>query len=231
MTSHSYPLEFDVELGTLAISATLLSSSTHRRVLVEEPISPRPSDSTPPSETVSYTVLSSSYPTWPPDSTLSASPSPPRAPFPAQEHPPPPFTEVPLTASGLTQRQTSYLGGEASPQGSDLMATDNEEDPPFMPPPAYAPTVDTGPEYTRINENPETLARYLFRNGFFFPFFWILGASILISNLNPIPRPGDLASDVKTEAEYAQELGIIRATELKWAWRSLSRSGGREDLS
>jgi len=90
---------------------------------------------------------------------------------------------------------------------------------PSAAPPAYIATaVDEVPAYSRVNKNPETLARYLFKHGFYFPPFWLLGASILVTNLNPIPHAEDL---VKTEAEYAEELEIIRATELKWAWRSL----------
>jgi len=83
--------------------------------------------------------------------------------------------------------------------------------------PSYDAESDPAPAYTRLNERPETLARYLFRYGFLCPIFWGFGAAILFWDLNPLPR----VIDGKSAAEQAEELSIMRATELKWACRSL----------
>ncbi|KAF9505637.1 hypothetical protein BS47DRAFT_1385895 [Hydnum rufescens UP504] len=61
--------------------------------------------------------------------------------------------------------------------------------------PGYDTKSDPAPPYTRLDERPETLARYLFRYGF---------------------AIGD-----KSATEQAEELAIMRATELMWARRSL----------
>jgi hypothetical protein len=49
------------------------------------------------------------------------------------------------------------------------------------------------------------------------PIFWVIGAAILRCDLNPLPQAiGD-----KSAAEQAEELAIMRASELMWARRSL----------
>lgn len=50
-----------------------------------------------------------------------------------------------------------------------------------------------------------------------FPIFWAVGAAIIFTDLNPIPE----TECGKTADEQAEELAIIRAEELKWAWRCL----------
>ncbi|KAF9269291.1 hypothetical protein L218DRAFT_1072899 [Marasmius fiardii PR-910] len=95
----------------------------------------------------------------------------------------------------------------------------HEYSPDVAPPPYVEP-----PEYTR---SPEivTLAKYLFRFGFLFPPFWIMGALII---LTPLRAPDADISDPasphawlpeKTEAERAVILSHLRRAELKWAWR------------
>ncbi|KAF5332064.1 hypothetical protein D9758_016253 [Tetrapyrgos nigripes] len=91
-----------------------------------------------------------------------------------------------------------------------------------MAPPAY----EEPPVYTKKDE-PLTLAMYLFKFGFLFPPFWILGAFILFS---PLRAPEAVADSTdapsawlpdKTEAERQAVIDHMRKAELKWAWRCL----------
>ncbi|KAG7094233.1 hypothetical protein E1B28_007839 [Marasmius oreades] len=93
--------------------------------------------------------------------------------------------------------------------------------PDVAPPPYVEP-----PEYTKSSETV-TLAKYLFKFGFLFPPFWIMGALII---LTPLRAPDADIDDPtsphawlpeKTEAERATILSHLRKAELKWAWRCL----------
>ncbi|KAL4068457.1 hypothetical protein V8B97DRAFT_1972424 [Scleroderma yunnanense] len=86
------------------------------------------------------------------------------------------------------------------------------------PPPYYQTSVDGNelPAYTVAPHEPSTLAMYLFKFGFLFPPFWIMGALILLSPLNP---PADF-EPTKSEAERRELVELIRKTELRWAKRS-----------
>ncbi|KAG9027948.1 hypothetical protein FRB95_007025 [Tulasnella sp. JGI-2019a] len=104
-------------------------------------------------------------------------------------------------------------------------------------PPTYDETDAPAPAYEDVQE-PPTAARLLFRCGFCesrdynldwppnthplksyffvpldFPFFWIIGVIILVSDLKPIPEH----ECGKTAAEQAEEIAIIRRVELRWA--------------
>ncbi|EGN94701.1 hypothetical protein SERLA73DRAFT_61889 [Serpula lacrymans var. lacrymans S7.3] len=74
------------------------------------------------------------------------------------------------------------------------------------------------------DDEPATLARYLFIYGFFFPLFWLLGIAILCSPLETTPD----WEQGKTEEEKKQLLSELRAAEVKWAkyclWAFLSLS-------
>ncbi|KAK7446342.1 hypothetical protein VKT23_014548 [Stygiomarasmius scandens] len=106
---------------------------------------------------------------------------------------------------------------------SDLETENAERDVELgMAPPAY----EEPPVYTKKDE-PITLAMYLFKFGFLFPPFWILGAFILLS---PLRAPDADTSDdslpaawlsEKTEAERQAIIDHMRKAELKWAWRCL----------
>ncbi|KAF5374273.1 hypothetical protein D9758_004572 [Tetrapyrgos nigripes] len=116
---------------------------------------------------------------------------------------------------------------------SDLETQNAERDLELgMAPPAY----EEPPVYTKTDEPPITLAMYLFKFGFLFPPFWILGACILFSPLHapePAPAPSsnsssDSASEPsftaawlpeKTEEERQAIINHMRKAELKWAWR------------
>ncbi|KAL0576497.1 hypothetical protein V5O48_005472 [Marasmius crinis-equi] len=96
-----------------------------------------------------------------------------------------------------------------------------ETSPDIAPPPYVEP-----PEYTKSAE-PITLAKYLFKFGFLFPPFWIMGALIL---LTPLRAPDEDINDPtsphawlpeKTEAEKAAIISHLRKAELSWAWRCL----------
>ncbi|KAF7312059.1 hypothetical protein MIND_00218000 [Mycena indigotica] len=79
------------------------------------------------------------------------------------------------------------------------------------------------PEYTFRAPEPVTLAMYLFKFGFFFPPFWILGVIILMSPLRAPPAGPPSASWLpeKTDAERQMIIERMRTTELKWARRCL----------
>ncbi|KAF8909135.1 hypothetical protein CPB85DRAFT_1222176 [Mucidula mucida] len=90
--------------------------------------------------------------------------------------------------------------------------------PPYMEYEALPP-----PEYT-LKDEPITLAMYLFKFGFLFPPFWILGMFILSSPLRAPPAT-DVADEEwlpdKTDAEKQIVLDKIRRAELKWGRRCL----------
>ncbi|KAG7094103.1 hypothetical protein E1B28_007720 [Marasmius oreades] len=89
-------------------------------------------------------------------------------------------------------------------------------------PPAY----QEPPEYTKKSAQPPTLAEHLFKFGFLFPPFWILGSLILLTPLRA-PDPSSTTSSFcawlpeKTEAERAIIVSRLRKVELFWAWRCL----------
>ncbi|KIJ15392.1 hypothetical protein PAXINDRAFT_169233 [Paxillus involutus ATCC 200175] len=91
-------------------------------------------------------------------------------------------------------RRTSSIGDVPPPPYADASL------------PAYSPTPNT---------EPVTLAMYLFKFGFLFPPFWILGAIILLS---PLTAPADFEPS-KSEDERQQLVHIMRETEVKWAKR------------
>ncbi|KAK7446357.1 hypothetical protein VKT23_014563 [Stygiomarasmius scandens] len=104
---------------------------------------------------------------------------------------------------------------------SDLEIQNAERDVELgMAPPAY----EEPPVYTKKDE-PLTLAMYLFKFGFVFPPFWILGAFILLSPLRAPDADSSSPSDSwlpeKTEAERQAIIDHMRKAELKWAWRCL----------
>ncbi|KAH7882487.1 hypothetical protein F5I97DRAFT_1910761 [Phlebopus sp. FC_14] len=81
-------------------------------------------------------------------------------------------------------------------------------------PPSYADATEL-PAYTVVPAEPVTLAMYLFKFGFLFPPFWILGAVILLS---PLTAPADFEPS-KPEAERQQLVYIMRKAEVRWAKR------------
>ncbi|KAF9495154.1 hypothetical protein BDN71DRAFT_1589980 [Pleurotus eryngii] len=96
------------------------------------------------------------------------------------------------------------------------------------------------PSYSqRGHKEPVTLAMYLFKFGFLFPPFWILGALILISDLRspdaeetslPSSSNGSDAEHLswlpdKMPAERAAIVQQIRNAEVKWAKRCLAALG------
>ncbi|KAG8925835.1 hypothetical protein FRC03_006159 [Tulasnella sp. 419] len=80
-----------------------------------------------------------------------------------------------------------------------------------LPPPYDTPDAPA-PAYDDIQE-PATLSRCFFYYGFVFPLFWILGALILFITLRPTPE----SECGKTAEQQAEELAIIRRTEIRWS--------------
>ncbi|KIK62443.1 hypothetical protein GYMLUDRAFT_145527, partial [Collybiopsis luxurians FD-317 M1] len=85
------------------------------------------------------------------------------------------------------------------------------------------PYIEEPPAYTASGSNePMTLAMYLFKFGFLFPPFWIIGAFILLS---PLREPESTPSSVWLPEKSAEERGEIiqkmRKAEVKWAKRCL----------
>ncbi|KAJ7638121.1 hypothetical protein B0H17DRAFT_1106204 [Mycena rosella] len=87
---------------------------------------------------------------------------------------------------------------------------------------APPPYVDA-PEYTARPQEPVTLAMFLFKFGFLFPPFWIMGVIILMSPLRapPAATPSAAWLPEKTESERQAIIDRMRAAELKWAKRCL----------
>ncbi|KAF8896580.1 hypothetical protein BD779DRAFT_1496677 [Infundibulicybe gibba] len=82
-------------------------------------------------------------------------------------------------------------------------------------------TEDLPPTYTEKAEHI-TLAMYLFKFGFLFPPFWVMGAFIMMSPLRAPPStPSSAWLPEKTEEEREAIIATLRAAELKWARRCL----------
>ncbi|KAJ6577443.1 hypothetical protein B0H19DRAFT_1019905 [Mycena capillaripes] len=79
------------------------------------------------------------------------------------------------------------------------------------------------PEYTAHAREPVTLAMFLFKFGFLFPPFWIMGVIILLSPLRapPAATPSAAWLPEKTDAERQVIIDRMRTAELKWAKRCL----------
>ncbi|CUA71726.1 PH and SEC7 domain-containing protein 1 [Rhizoctonia solani] len=92
-------------------------------------------------------------------------------------------------------------------------------------PPYYQPA----PSYEAV-EDPITLASYLFKYGFVFPLFWLVGAFIIISDLHhestssssyleSQPPSPTAPKDIYELQLKREEMALLRLAELKWAWR------------
>ncbi|CAE6473659.1 unnamed protein product [Rhizoctonia solani] len=91
-------------------------------------------------------------------------------------------------------------------------------------PPYYQPA----PSYETV-EDPVTLASYLFKYGFVFPLFWLVGAFIIISDLHHEATSGSSLESQSTSPTAPkniyelqlkrEEMALLRLAELKWAWR------------
>ncbi|KAF9049497.1 hypothetical protein BDZ89DRAFT_1057382 [Hymenopellis radicata] len=81
-----------------------------------------------------------------------------------------------------------------------------------MPPPQYS-----------VKDEPVTLAMYLFKFGFLFPPFWIMGVFILFSPLRapPVSAAAGEWLPEKTDAEKQMVIDGMRRAETKWARRCL----------
>ncbi|KAJ7220147.1 hypothetical protein GGX14DRAFT_532809 [Mycena pura] len=79
------------------------------------------------------------------------------------------------------------------------------------------------PQYTERAQEPVTLAMYMFKFGFLFPPFWIMGVIILCSPLRapPAATPSAAWLPEKTDAERQVVIDRMRVAELKWAKRCL----------
>ncbi|KAF7330257.1 hypothetical protein MVEN_02463400 [Mycena venus] len=94
-----------------------------------------------------------------------------------------------------------------------ISAAESLEPPPYM----------DAPEYTEKAQEPVTLAMFLFKFGFLFPPFWIMGVIILLSPLRapPAATPSTAWLPEKTDAERQVIIDRMRKAELKWAKRCL----------
>ncbi|EJD51926.1 hypothetical protein AURDEDRAFT_111484 [Auricularia subglabra TFB-10046 SS5] len=86
--------------------------------------------------------------------------------------------------------------------------------PPYTPP-GHLVTVDEDGNF--VSHEPSTIARELFKYGFMFPPFWVIGACIMFSEL----KEPSFGWEEKTENEKRLLLESTRVTELKWAKRCL----------
>ncbi|KAF9652662.1 hypothetical protein BDM02DRAFT_3108734 [Thelephora ganbajun] len=107
----------------------------------------------------------------------------------------------------------------SSPRSSRIGGTHESRHDATLPPyhhgedlPAYSTwDEEAGPK------EPPTLAMYMFKYGFLFPIFWILGSIILCI---PLRAPADW-EPTKTAEERAELIAHMRQTEKKWAKRCL----------
>ncbi|KAJ3995849.1 hypothetical protein F5050DRAFT_1572731 [Lentinula boryana] len=85
------------------------------------------------------------------------------------------------------------------------------------------PYLEEPPAYSSSGSNePITLAMYLFKFGFLFPPFWIIGALILLSPLRqPESTPSSVWLPEKTDSEREEIIQKMRQAEVRWAKRCL----------
>ncbi|KAJ3716100.1 hypothetical protein F5878DRAFT_655589 [Lentinula raphanica] len=107
------------------------------------------------------------------------------------------------------------------PYGHQILRPAQEEEeleqetlPPYLEePPAYS---------SSGSSEPITLAMYLFKFGFLFPPFWIIGSLILLSPLRqPESTPSSVWLPEKTESEREEIIQKMRKAEVRWAKRCL----------
>ncbi|KAL4071540.1 hypothetical protein V8B97DRAFT_400376 [Scleroderma yunnanense] len=132
--------------------------------------------------------------------------------------PPPPA--VPHTRQQLQEDAlTDFFGG----RGQRVRAQQQQQQPrqprQHRAPPPYSPDWDGEklPTYTQSDSEPNTVARQMFKYGFLFPLFWVIGVYFLVAPMRVSP---DWEQD-KTEEEKEKILSDLRQTEAKWAKRCL----------
>ncbi|EPQ53537.1 hypothetical protein GLOTRDRAFT_45136 [Gloeophyllum trabeum ATCC 11539] len=109
---------------------------------------------------------------------------------------------------GVTAPSMYRVGNRESRHDSGALLPMTEAD---LPPP-----YEILPAYTESrNEEPTTLAKYMFLYGFLFPPFWIIGTLILFLSLS---APAEWHAE-KPEMERQELLNIMRRTEVRWAKR------------
>ncbi|KIK67341.1 hypothetical protein GYMLUDRAFT_105917, partial [Collybiopsis luxurians FD-317 M1] len=119
---------------------------------------------------------------------------------------------------GYTLSQTSTRQSQHDRRLSSSSFTADPEMPPaYVEPPAYE---------VRQTE-PATLAMFLFKFGFLFFPFWIMGSLILLTPLRAPECPSDSSLPAswlpeKTPAEREHIISKMRAVEVKWARRCLT---------
>jgi len=147
---------------------------------------------------------------------------------PARTRPRTPYATATITSESLTSSTTvadvnamdDFLGGVTHVHESRRHDSSSSSNPDsvileVLPPPPYVDTELPAYSLEPIDEEPDTLAKYMFTFGFLFPLFWILGAVILVS---PLTLPRDLEpSKSREELELCER--VIRAAEVKWAKR------------
>jgi len=113
-----------------------------------------------------------------------------------------------------------FLGGVHESHRHDSARPSSSSSNPYSvlpPPPPYVDIELPAYSLEPIDEEPPTLAKYIFVFGFLFPLFWILGAVILLYPLT-LPREFQVKpSKSREELELCER--IIRAAEVKWAKR------------
>ncbi|KAG1811823.1 uncharacterized protein BJ212DRAFT_1277387 [Suillus subaureus] len=114
------------------------------------------------------------------------------------------FFGVTYTRATRESRHDSYVAPSRT-----SVALDGEAPPPYT-------NATEPPAYSSTPAEPVTLAMYLYKFGFLFPPFWVLGAIILLS---PLKAPADF-EPTKSEDERQELVRIMRDAEIKWAKRS-----------
>ncbi|KAE9411402.1 hypothetical protein BT96DRAFT_789954, partial [Gymnopus androsaceus JB14] len=118
---------------------------------------------------------------------------------------------------GYTLSQTPTRESQHDRRLSSFSQSDSD-----IAPPSYVEP----PEYESYQSEPATLAMFLFKFGFLFPPFWIMGACILLTPLSPPTAPESSSLPAswlpeKTPAERQQIISRLRTIEVKWARRCL----------
>ncbi|KIL59763.1 hypothetical protein M378DRAFT_193764 [Amanita muscaria Koide BX008] len=132
---------------------------------------------------------------------------------------PPAYTQTAHSpsANGYSNAFDDFFGVPITTESRHDRRASAESLPPY-------PLAESLPTYSRWNnEEPATLAMYLFKFGFLLPLFWMLGVIILLSPLSA-PDSTDLSSGwlgEKSDEERQFVVSEMRRVEVKWAKRCL----------
>ncbi|KAH7882193.1 hypothetical protein F5I97DRAFT_435019 [Phlebopus sp. FC_14] len=158
------------------------------------------------------------------ETSSSSSPPPPSRSPPNLPSPPPAAHQSTRQQQQLRDDAlTDFFGGRGQRTRAQRTGAQHHVPPPYSPDwdgeklPQYSLGGSSTSSVQEGEEEPETVARHMFKYGFFFPLFWAVGVYFLYAPLRVSPE----WEQDKTEEEKEKMLAHMRRTERMWARRCL----------